>query len=161
MTYNHYYNTICLKGKINNIQFSHESNSKQYYKAIITTEDNQNFQIKFREDKLDYFKENEEIGFIGNLRLFNKQLYIYVKEIADFSNDNISRQTEIYGSVTKKDNRFNSYVVYCGGDTYIPVKSKNDYEVNQEIKATGLFTSRQFTKKDSDEVFTTYEVIEG
>lgn len=161
MTQNHYYNEICLQGKIHNIQFSHESNSKQYYKAIITTEDNQNFQIKFREDKLNDFKENEKTNLFGNLRLFNRQLYIYVKDIVvDVSNEFVSCQVKMFGSITKKDERFHSYVVYCGGDTYIPVKSNNDYEINQDVNIQGLFTSRQFTKKNSSEVFTTYEVLE-
>ena len=156
----HFYNNIYIEGIINNIEFSHESNGKRYYRAIIDTEDNCQIPIKFREDKLQNINENDHLYITGNIRLFNKKLYVYTS-FEDPQIVFLNRQVELFGKIAKKDEKFNSYIVFCGNNTYIPVKSKNNYSIDDEVSIRGFFVERSFTKRDSKETFITYEVVEN
>lgn len=156
----HFYNNIYIEGTINNIEFSHESNGKRYYRAFIQTEEDCQIPIKFREDKLQEIQENDHLYISGNIRLFNKKLYVYTS-FEDPQVVFLNRFVELSGKVAKKDEKFNSYIVFCGNNTYIPVKSKKNYGIDEEIKITGFFVQRNFTKRESKEIFTTYEVVEG
>lgn len=63
--------------------------------------------------------------------------------------------------MVKCDNRYNSYIIQCDKDTYIPVKSDKNYELESTVNIIGHLIQRQYTKRGQLEKFTTYEVIEG
>ena len=167
----HYYSNIILHGKISDIEYSHNSHDKKYYKAILTQEDSTHIPIKFIETiyiKLKQVQDNHfEIYLGGNIRLFNKKIYVYIrpKEFDLNDDENVSYtefqsgEVELFGAITKHDEKFNSYIINCGNNAYIPVKYNGEMEIDKEYIITGKLKQRQYSKKDTNEIFTTYEVI--
>lgn len=155
-------NTIYLQGKIVDIEFSHESNDKQYDKALIEIDDNVHIPIKFREDMLEVHKisENDIIATQGTLRTYSKSIYVHTNlapvEIGEGQNCLCTLQ----GKVVKCDNRYHSYIIQCYKDTYIPIKSDKEYEVDSIINVVGYLIERPYTKRGKSDKFITYEVVE-
>ena len=158
-------NSIYLHGTINSIEFSHESNGKRYLKAIIVATNNlgeHRIPIKFREDKLTV-KDGDYISVIGNLRTYNKKIYIYTNlENVDFEDavpDNCD--TTFCGQCVKKEEKFKSYIFKVGDNTFVPVKSDKDYEIGSEYTINGFLTQRFYRRKiNPSEELSTLEVIE-
>lgn len=152
-----------IKGIIRNIQFSHESNNKQYDKALIEIDDSMYIPIKFRQDmlKLNNIQENDFVSTQGTIRTYSKHIYIHTNLSSVKVSDEQNCLCIIQGKIVKCDDRYNSYIVQCDKDTYIPVKSDNNYQLNTVINIIGHLIQRQYTKRGQLEKFITYEVIEG
>lgn len=152
---------IYIKGIIRVIQFSHESNNKQYNKALIEIDDSIYIPIKFRQDmlQLNNIQENDFISTQGTLRTYSKQIYIHTNLAHAEVTDEQNCLCTVQGKVVKSDERYNAYIIQCDNDTFIPIKSDNIYSIGDEINVSGYLVERRYTKRGNPIEFITYEVI--
>lgn len=111
-------NTIILKGIIKNIQYSHNINDIEYYKAnlLISRANGKEdlINIKFKKFSLPSYinqtSNNQEISLTGNIRTFSRKLDdrnkvdVYVFTYFDEPDiENINNYCEIDGRICKKN----------------------------------------------------------
>ena len=114
------------------------SHDKQYNKAIAVLSNGSCVPIKFPASIEQ--NENEELCFFGNIRLFNKKIYVYTNfQPIEEEEKRFCGYTEIYGRVTKVDKKFDSYIIDCGNNAFVPLKSKRNFEVDDVINISGKF----------------------
>ena len=153
---------IYIKGIIKDIQFSHTSNNKQYDKALIEIDENNLIPIKFREDmlSLNNIKENDCVSTQGTIRTYSKQIYIHTNLSHTDIEDEQNCLCKIEGAVVKKYVKFGSYILQNDTNTFIPVKSDNDYQINDNVCITGYLIARKYIRKKDGKSHITYEVVE-
>lgn len=155
-------NNIKLIGTIKNIEPSHTSNDKQYMKAIVEVQDGNkvyNIPIKYREDTFD--GSDNTVSIIGNLRSYSKQLYVYTRfdPIPSDVNLDTNSDTLISGNIVKIDAKYKSIIVNVN-NTYVPVKTEKEYNIGDNVIINGKLIERRYSKRDTSEQFSTFEVIE-
>lgn len=104
-------NKITLKGIIKNIQYSHNIQDIEYYKAnlIVPRENGKEdiVDLKFKRFSCPY-KENDEVSLVGNVRTFSEKdggknkVNLYVFTYFDLPNEEENNLVELDGRICKK-----------------------------------------------------------
>lgn len=105
-------NNIILHGTIKNIQYSHNIDDIEYYKAnLLVTRNNGKedlLNLKFKRFSLPY-KENDEIDITGNIRTYSQKLKdknkvdVYIFTYFDSPEQSETNYCEIDGRICNKN----------------------------------------------------------
>lgn len=178
-------NLVRLKGKINNIKFSHKIGETDIYEGFISVKRTSStldlIPVNFRKPMLELIKEGEEISAIGEFRSRNNvingktklELYVMLTDIDDnVTNPNV---IEIEGYICKqpiyrktpKGREITDLIIavnrpYNKSD-YIPIiiwgldaKVAATYSVGNKVSIKGRIQSRIYLKDGEER--TAYEV---
>lgn len=156
-------NTISLKGKLLNKEFSHQSNGNDYEKAFVEVTDGNDvytIPIKFKKDTCKY-NNGDEVNILGNLRNYNKSLYVFTKFIAPIDECEIPAAVYFSGTIVKVDEKWKSIIVQAD-NTFAPIKVSDvtNKHIGDTVGISGKLIARTFTKRDSEDKFITYEIVE-
>lgn len=158
-------NQIYIKGVLSPYSFSHECNNKKYLQAtLVCIRDNNiyNIPIKFREDNLNNnsVSVGSEIATMGTIRTYNKKIYIHTN-LAPVALEEEYNNLDCFikGEIVKSNDKYKFYIMECDKTVFIPVRCEKVLDLHQIYELSGHLVERRYSKKNSLEMKSTYEVV--
>ena len=108
----------------------------------------------------NHITENDMVSTSGTLRTYSKSIYVHTNLTPTEIEEGQNCLCTLQGKIVKCDTKYHSYILQCYKDTYIPIKSDREYEVDSMVTIVGYLIERQYTKRGRSEKFITYEVVE-
>ena len=97
---------------------------------------------------------------MGTIRTYNKKIYIHTNLAPMYWEDEYNNlDCQLFGKIVKANDKYRFYIMECDKTVFIPIRCNDLMEIGKEYQILGHLVERRYSKKNSVDIKSTYEVV--